>query len=470
MKKILSIFILFSISIVFFSFTSPENSQITIVFKARTFKTDTLGVKTGPYIYQEKTLYYSFEGSIDENLIEKKNLKKNDTLRISTKKDIYLYHLYNVTGYSLYKFKPGDTVIFDYPNDYPICKLLNNRLSEIDLNFQTQYNLSTFDKLKTDSQFFIEKRRFRNQAEKVVYFDELKKNEKLKLKKLDSLIIKKSINTETFQLLNCDLNYNKAQSISLLDSINLSMNSGREIVLKSFELAFEPVILKNKSLKVSKIDSRIQFDKVLKCNNILKSNKDYLLYKYLIDIIQNFSNNDIKIFYDKYKLNINDKELISKINKKYFLDNKNFDFETNIVSLLNTNKEKLILKNLLKSRYNDKIVYVDFWASWCLPCRMAMRNSKKLHLDYENKNIVFVYISIDNNFEDWESASKIENLPKNDNFIALNYPNSSFFKSIQLKMIPRYIIYNKSGEIVHNNAPSPDSKEIKVELGKFLSQ
>jgi hypothetical protein len=41
---------------------------------------------------------------------------------------------------------------------------------------------------------------------------------------------------------------------------------------------------------------------------------------------------------------------------------------------------------------------------------------------------------------------------------------------MQLNSIPRYLIYKKKGELVHKNAPSPDSKEIRTELKQvFIS-
>ena len=72
-------------------------------------------------------------------------------------------------------------------------------------------------------------------------------------------------------------------------------------------------------------------------------------------------------------------------------------------------------------------------------------------------------------FEKWKIASEKEDL-LNNNLLTLNYPNAMFYKELQLKTIPRYLIYDKTGKLVHRNAPSPDSKEIRNELDKFLSQ
>ena len=87
-----------------------NDTLVTIIFKARTFKSDTLRLKTGQYAFKDDNLFYTLEGSFIVNQLPKKNYKKNDTIKISTKKNIILSHGYNVNQYSLFYFKPGDIV------------------------------------------------------------------------------------------------------------------------------------------------------------------------------------------------------------------------------------------------------------------------------------------------------------------------------------------------------------------------
>ena len=53
-----------------------------------------------------------------------------------------------------------------------------------------------------------------------------------------------------------------------------------------------------------------------------------------------------------------------------------------------------LLIDIMK-KYKGKVVYVDFWATWCPPCKSQMPHSLKLEHDLKDKDIKFVYICID---------------------------------------------------------------------------
>ncbi len=107
---------------------------------------------------------------------------------------------------------------------------------------------------------------------------------------------------------------------------------------------------------------------------------------------------------------------------------------------------------LIKNK--GKVIYVDYWASWCAPCIEAMPYAEKLRKEYGDKNIVFVYLSSDNDQSAWKKATEKYSLSHFENsFLSLNHNNSEFIKALEIQAIPRYMIYNANGRLVNKNAP-----------------
>src|SRR5690349_9611604 len=69
------------------------------------------------------------------------------------------------------------------------------------------------------------------------------------------------------------------------------------------------------------------------------------------------------------------------------------------VLLPNAKGDSVALSSSLK---NNKYVLIDFWASWCGPCRRAMPGLKKLYSKYHNKGLEVYSISLDENVNAWK--------------------------------------------------------------------
>ena len=123
-------------------------------------------------------------------------------------------------------------------------------------------------------------------------------------------------------------------------------------------------------------------------------------------------------------------------------------------------------------KYKGKVVYVDFWASWCGPCRAEFPNSKKMHdgfTEKQKKAIVFLYISIDEDPTNWKSAVDNLKLNNGDHGLSEGGWGAKVCQKYQINSIPRYMIIDKNGTIVRPDAPRPSNPET-LELLLKLSE
>ncbi|MFT4734750.1 MAG: thiol-disulfide isomerase/thioredoxin [Arcticibacterium sp.] len=115
-------------------------------------------------------------------------------------------------------------------------------------------------------------------------------------------------------------------------------------------------------------------------------------------------------------------------------------------------------KSFTFDRYKGKVIYVDFWASWCGPCRKEFPYSKKMRESFsekEKENIVFLYISIDEDIEKWKQAVKKLGLGD----FGENGHSYEVAGQYGVSSIPRYMIIDKRGNLVNDKAPRPSSSE-----------
>ncbi len=114
-------------------------------------------------------------------------------------------------------------------------------------------------------------------------------------------------------------------------------------------------------------------------------------------------------------------------------------------------------KAMKLSDLKGKVVYLDFWASWCGPCKGEMPFAKKVEEKYKDKDVVFLYVSIDADDAAWKSAMQkmqIDGVNTRDDGGGWD---GAIAKQYDIRSIPAYFLIDKEGNYAVDNAPRPSS-------------
>ena len=142
------------------------------------------------------------------------------------------------------------------------------------------------------------------------------------------------------------------------------------------------------------------------------------------------------------------------------LKGKPFSKEILNSNIFSSKGDTLQFKELINSLQN-KVVYIDFWASWCGPCLREMPESKKIQKEFIEKDIEFLYLSTDINSKKWKSALKKINI--NGHHYRLEPKTKKYFKNqFKITGIPYYIILDKKSNVFDPKAKWPRQNNLLI--------
>jgi peroxiredoxin len=113
--------------------------------------------------------------------------------------------------------------------------------------------------------------------------------------------------------------------------------------------------------------------------------------------------------------------------------------------------------------FRGKYVLLDFWASWCVPCRQENPNIIKAYKAYQNKNFTVISVSLDSDKARWLAAVKADNL---------TWTQLSDLKSFKSKAaglynitgIPQNVLIDPDGKIVGRNIKGVELQQLLAKI------
>lgn len=112
-----------------------------------------------------------------------------------------------------------------------------------------------------------------------------------------------------------------------------------------------------------------------------------------------------------------------------------------------------------------KVVFINYWATWCSPCRAEMPSLKNLYADYKDK-VVFLFLTSDN-------KSKVEKFYSSNKYKFPTYnPLSNLPKQISSTSIPATFVLDKQGRVVVSEVGAADwnSNSVRKTIDELLAE
>lgn len=144
-------------------------------------------------------------------------------------------------------------------------------------------------------------------------------------------------------------------------------------------------------------------------------------------------------------------------------------------SLINTNhlrgaKNADSLLHDLVAPYLGKVIYIDFWGSWCEPCLRELAFVKNIKQNPEFEEVIFIYFASRSPENDWKTVIQEFKLSGR-NMVHYRLPDSQqklLETRLSVAAFPSYVLIDKKGNVSTLEAPRPSNKEQLIKAIKGL--
>lgn len=124
-------------------------------------------------------------------------------------------------------------------------------------------------------------------------------------------------------------------------------------------------------------------------------------------------------------------------------------------------------QNVNLSQYKGKVIYVDFWASWCGPCAKSFPFLNKMHEELKDKGLQIVGVDLDENLDDGKAF--LTSHPAS--FQVLADVSKQCARDFDVQAMPSSYIIDKQGGIhhVHLGFKDGEAQDVRAMVEKLLN-
>lgn len=106
--------------------------------------------------------------------------------------------------------------------------------------------------------------------------------------------------------------------------------------------------------------------------------------------------------------------------------------------------------------FKGKVVYLDFWGTWCAPCLAEMPASNALREQFAGRDVVFVYVAVNSPEARWQRVIAEDHLIS-PNSVQVRSPDSQVPNAFGITHYPTYLIIGRDGQVLQAAAPRPSA-------------
>jgi thiol-disulfide isomerase/thioredoxin len=242
---------------------------------------------------------------------------------------------------------------------------------------------------------------------------------------------------------NVDLDNRVNKLDGVIDSLN-KLYSAKDSILKNVsdpnlrnQIQDEQIVLNNKLRKItdSILDLRIRFIKQHPTSYVSATELYGLIVMGTVKI------NEAEALYNRLKPTIR----YSTAGKLCKIDIDKRNVARHGTTLPEFTAVDLNDKTIASSQFKGKYLLIDFWASWCVPCRKEIPNLKRIYEKFHDKGFEILAISIDSKKELWSNAIKKDSTNYWHHILRNDKVEQVFSK---IPTIPQQLLVDPSGKVV----------------------